>query len=540
MTATTRSTYPDWLFDNSEIADPFGYGERAVRFLRALKHPKSTLPNRAFQLDKWQERIVRRIYGPRHPDGTRIVKTVLLLLARGNRKTSFAAALNLLHTIGPERSPRGEAVFAASDRAQAGLGFAEAASIIREDKRLMSATRIYDAHNSVKKIVLKNGGSFLEAISGDGAPAHGRTIAMALVDELHIFRNAELWKAIKSSLPKSKGSLLIVATTAGRGQDNIAFEIVDYARKVARGEIDDESMLPILFETPAEADWKDEALLYRANPGLALGYQDIAGLRQLCKEGDSSITARETFRQLHLNCWLDHSSNPFVDMATYDLGGDTIALEALVGLPCWIGVDMSTTTDLTAVVACFRDGDRFIVLPHFFCPADNLRARSERDGVPYVQWAADRSIAPTPGNVIDYRTVERCIRDLCERHDVREIAFDVAYAQGVMAPLMEDGLPVMTMRQGWVTQSPALNELERAIVGRNFQHGAHPVLRWCFSNIAVHTDSAGNRTMHKGKSTDRIDGAVATWMALSRAAAGNIGLSFLNDPNVTAEDMVLP
>jgi phage terminase large subunit-like protein len=529
MTMKTPSTYPDWLFDDSEIADPLGHGERAVRFLRALKHPKSTAPKRAFQLDPWQERIVRRIYGPRNADGTRIVKTVVLLLPRGNRKTSFAAALNLLHTIGPERRPRGEAVFAASDRAQAGLGFAEAASIIREDPRLVSATRIYDAHNSVKKIVLKKDGSFLEAISGEGAPAHGRTIAMALVDELHVFKNAELWKAIKSSLPKTQGSLLVVATTAGRGQENIAFEIVDHARKVARGEIDDPSMLPILFETSADADWKDEALLYRANPGLALGYQDIAWLRQLAKEAETSITARETFRQYHLNVWLDHSTSPFVEMEIYDKGDRPIP-EDINGLPCWIGVDMSTTTDLTAVVACVRKDDDFLILPFFFCPGDNLRARGDRDGVPYVAWAEQGYITPTPGNVIDYRAVEACIRGLCERFDVREINFDKALAQPVLIPLTEAGLPTATISQGWQTQTPALRDLERAIIEEHFVHAGHPVLRWNFSNIAVHHWGNDNRAFRKDKSTGRIDGAVASWMAVSRAAAGEVG-SIYNSPN---------
>lgn len=530
---TTRSTYPEWLYDDSPIDDPFGYGERAVKFLRLLKHPKSTLPGRAFQLDPFQERIVRRIYGPRHPNGTRIVKTVVLLLPRGNRKTSFSAALNLLHTIGPERRPRGEAVFSASDRAQAGLGFAEAASVIREDKRLVAATRIYDAHNSVKKIVLKKDGSFLEAISGDGAPAHGRTIAMALCDELHVWKNAELWKAIKSSLPKTLGSLLIVATTAGRGNENIAFEIVDHARKVARGEIDDPSTLPILFETDADADWKDEALWYRANPGLALGYQDIEGLRQLAREAEASPTARDTFRQYHLNVWLDHSVSPFVEMSVYDNGNRPIP-DDIDGLPCWIGVDMATTTDLCAVVACIRKDDDFILLPHFFCPADNLRARADRDGVPYPTWAESGYITPTPGNVIDYSAVEKCIRDLCERFDVREIDFDPAYAGPVMIPLTDDGFPTAVLRQGWVTQSPALNELERVILAGNLIHAGHPVLRWNFSNVAIHTDSAGNRTMHKGKSTDRIDGAAATWMAVSRAAVEET--SFLDRDDWSAED----
>lgn len=535
----TRSPYPDWLFDNSEIPDPLGHGQRAADFLRRLKHPKSGLPKRAFKLDRWQERLVRRIYGPRNPDGTRIVKTVVLLLPRGNRKTSLAGALSLLHTIGPERVPAGECILAASDRKQAGYGFAEAASIIREDKRLVAATRVYDAHNSVKKIIFNKDKSFLEAISGDAGTQHGRTPAFVFVDELHIWRGDELWKALKSAMPKTQGSLMVVATTSGRGQDNIAHEIVDRARKIARGEIDDPSTLAVLLETPADADWKDEALWYAVNPGLSLGYQDIEGLRQLAREGESSITARETFRQYNLNVWLDHSTDPFVEMAIYDRGGAPIDLEALRGQPCWIGVDMSVTTDLTAVVAAFRDGDGgFIVVPHFFCPADNLRARSERDGVHYVQWARDGFITPTPGTAIDYESVGSCIRGLCERFDVREINFDVAYAQPVMGPLLEDGFPVATLRQGWVTQSPALNELERVIVGEKFHHGGHPVLRWNFANVAIHTDSAGNRTMHKGKSTERIDGAVATWMAVSRAAAGADTRSLYDNPAISAEDLV--
>jgi phage terminase large subunit-like protein len=104
-----------------------------------------------------------------------------------------------------------------------------------------------------------------------------------------------------------------------------------------------------------------------------------------------------------------------------------------------------------------------------------------------------------------------------------------------MGPLTDDGLPTATIRQGWVTQSPALNELERVILAGKLLHGGHPVLRWCFDNVAIHTDSAGNRTMHKGKSRDRIDGAVATWMAVSRAAASETR-SFYDSDKFT-EDM---
>lgn len=232
-----------------------------------------------------------------------------------------------------------------------------------------------------------------------------------------------------------------------------------------------------------------------------------------------------------MNVWLDHSTSPFVDMATYDQGAAPIDCQALRGAPCWIGVDMSKTTDLSAVVACFRDGDTYTVLPHFFCPEADIRKRGDLDGVNYVSWAKDGFITPTPGNVIDNAAVADYIRSLAGRFQVQEIGFDVAFAQGVMAPLVDEGYPIVTIRQGWVTQSPALNVLERAIISGNFRHGGHPVLRWNFANVAIHKDANDNRIIHKSKSTDRIDGVAATWMAVSRAAAGDSGRSIYEHPD---------
>lgn len=521
-----KSTYPTWVFDGSVIDDPFGYGERAVKFIRALRHPKTGRP---FQLDPWQERIVRRIYGPRRTDGARVVKSVVMMIPRGARKTTLGAALALLHTVGPERVSYGQVVLAAYDRAQARIAFEEASGIVRADHRIVAATKIVDSRHGITH---RKDGTALKAVSADAAAQNGRTPSFVLYDEVHAWRDRKLYDVLRTGLGKTAGTLSVVISQAGRGQENVAFEIFDYARKVARGDVVDAGTLPVLFETPADADWQDEAVWHAANPGLALGYPDLDALRQEALEAQNRPALREKFRNDHLDVWLDHSTDPFVDMGIYDRGAAPLDLEALKGQPCWLGVDMSTTTDLTAVVAAFQDGDGgFIVLPSFFVPADNLRGRADRDGVPYPAWAEAGHITATPGNVVDYGAVEATIRALCKTYRVQEIGFDVAYAQSIMAPLVADGLPVATIRQGWVTQSPASNELERAIVSERFQHGGHPVLRWCFSNVAIHTDSAGNRTMHKGKSTDRIDGAVACWMAVSRAAANSGTKSIWDHPD---------
>ncbi|MAC79289.1 MAG: terminase [Rhodobacteraceae bacterium] len=539
-TPSISDAFPHWIYDGSEIPDPIGKGERAVQFLRALRHPKSILPNRSFQLDPWQERIVRRIYGPRDEHGHRIVNTVALMLPRGNRKTSLAAALALLHTIGPERVPGGEAIFAAADRKQAGIGFREAAGIIREDKRLVAATKLHDAHNAPKKLTYKRDASYLEVISGEGGPQHGRTPHFVLADEIHIWKGRDLWEALTTGLEKVDDSLLVVASTAGRGQDNLAFEFFDGARKVATGAVDDPSVLPIIFEADRRADWRDEELWHQVNPGLQHGYPSLKGFRRHAKRAERSVGERQSLLQLKLNVWQDASTDPFVDMAVYDDGAKAVDLDALRDAPCWLAVDLSSTIDLSVIVACWRTADGYAVFPWFFCPServeqqddgteiteDGISARSDRSGASYLDWAEDELIEATDGNVIDYVRIEQKIIELCEEFDVREIAFDPHMARQVQPKIVEMGLPAVDFRQIPSLMMPAIMELERAILGGEFRHGGHPVLRHCFANVVVKRNDHGHVVKFtKPKQWLSIDGAVAAAMVVSRCAANEGGFT---------------
>ncbi|NKM86342.1 terminase large subunit [Rhizobium laguerreae] len=513
-----------------EIPDPFGYGQRAVDFLRSMKHPKSKLPGRAFQLDPWQEKIVRQTYGPCDEDGNRLIKQVTIMLPRGNRKTALGAALALLHTMGPEAVPAGEVLTAAADRKQAKLALKEAEGILRAGSEELwskgQANRRFEEGRTIKVLEYKNqiafpGGTFLESLSNDAGTQHGRTPVFALIDEIHAWKKRDLYDVIRTGLVKVPNSLCIVITTAGRGQQNVAHEVIQYARDVASGKIHDPATLPILFETHPDADWQDEAVWRAANPGLIHGYPDIGGLRQLAREAAQRPADREAFRQLHLNVWLGHSSDPFVEMQIYDQGAAPFDLEELAHEPCWLGVDLSSTSDLTVIVAAWKVwDDGYIVHPWFFCPADNLDKRTQQSGYPYNQWADDGLLTATEGNVVDIRIVESVIRDICEQFEVREIAFDPHYARITMANLREDGYPAVEMRQGWVTMGPAIQTLEKAILAGKFQHGGHPILRWNFDNIAVQDDGKGNKSFHKGKARDKIDGAVAAAMAVGRASLG--------------------
>lgn len=189
---------------------------------------------------------------------------------------------------------------------------------------------------------------------------------------------------------------------------------------------------------------------------------------------------------------------------------------------------MSTKIDLTGVLACFPEDDgSFLIKCWGFVPQDTARRRSDEDGVDYVAWAKDEQefIKLSPGYEIDAETVETFLRKLNDDFDVQEFSFDPAYSQGVRGPMDNDGLPVTIMRQGYVTQSPALAVLEGAIYSRRVKWDS-PVLRWCMDNVKITTDPAGNRKMDKGRSRDRIDLAVCLWMAVARADAGDMGASW--------------
>ncbi len=529
----TGSTFPAWIYDGSDIPDPLGFGQRAVTFLKRLRHPNAVNTNaapkaanvnshpRAFQLCDWQERIVRRIYGPRHDDGTRIVKTVFLLLPRGNRKTSLAAALSLLHLFGPEKRPAGQIIFAACDREQASIGFKEAAEIIRMDTRLEQATEIRDAFNSKKRIAFPGNGSTLTAIASDGGAAHGLTPSFTLIDEIHAWKGRDLWEALKSGNAKTDDTLTVIATTAGRGAENLAAEQYDYARKVAAGEIDNPEFLPVLFAADSDDDWQSVDTWHKANPGLKHGFPSMSGLKALAKEAEHRPAEKHAFLQFNLNVWQANSRDPLFSMDTWDarrFDDDPTDLEAL---PCWIGVDMALSGDTCAVVAAWlHDDGQITVKPWFFIPGDDIKGRSDRDGVPYEQWRDADLITATPGPIIDPDSVEDHIRDLCATYDVQEIAFDPHLARKTMQSLFDDGLPVIELRQAPLTMGVAIGDLERTVNGAMIRQDGNPVLRHHFDSVVASRSESGLTRMHKGKKTDRIDGAIATAMAVHRAVTG--------------------
>ena len=218
-------------------------------------------------------------------------------------------------------------------------------------------------------------------------------------------------------------------------------------------------------------------------------------------------------------------------MDKWDECGGVVDPYVLEGRACYAGLDLSSTSDLTALVLVFpptSEDEPYIALPFFWLPEETLSLRVRRDHVPYDQWAKRGYIQTTEGNVVHYGFIERFICQLGERYNIREIAHDRWNATMMVQRLEDDGFIMVPFGQGFKDMSPPTKELMRIVLEHKLCHGGHPVLRWNMDNAFVRTDPAGNLKLDKEKSTEKVDGAVALVMALDRAMKNQGGDSVYN------------
>lgn len=344
-----------WWTDDTPLPDPHGRGERAVKFIELLKLHEGKLAGQRFKLSPWQRRIVQRIYGDTAEDGRRKIRTVFILLPRGNGKTTLCAGLGLLHLVGPEKEAGGQVVVAASDREQASIAYNAAAGMIAQEPALKKRTKVLPSYKTIKQESLR---STMRAISHEAYSKHGLSISCLIADEVHAWPKRELWDVLRGSMGKREEPLTIVITTAGSGTQGLAWELYDYAKKVADGTVVDDTFLPVLFEADKDADWLDEDVWRAVNPAVASGFRRIEEMRESARQAAEIPAQREAFKRYYLNMWSDGAPDPWLDMDVYDRCADPIDMAALEGRPCWLGVDLSSTQDLTAVVAAFAPARR--------------------------------------------------------------------------------------------------------------------------------------------------------------------------------------
>lgn len=499
--------------------------ERAIRFVRLLHHFKGAFAGQPFELLPYQEwEIFRPLFGWKveacepHPfnipcTAARLYRGLYLETPKKMGKTQVGAAIAGYMSFA-DNEPGAETYTYAADKEQAKIAFDALSFGISYKGSPFEAKGIIPLKTSITNQRTR---SFVKVQTSSAATKHGPNAHCIIFDELHAQKNRELWDVVVPGVANRRQPLVAALTTAGWDRNSICFEQREYARQISEEVFDDSSFLGIIYSLPEDADWTQKENWYKAAPSLGVTVQEEYYERKVT-EAKQMPSAQNSFRQLHCSQWTQQAIR-IIPLEAWDRNDGKPDLENLkkTKARCYGGLDLSSTTDLSALALVFpgpTDNDPVDVLLKYWMPADNLRARSLRDRVPYERWVDEGLITATPGNVVDYDFIKSEIFAAKDSYNLQEISYDPWNATQMILELEKSRVKLSPMRQGFVSMSPPLKELLRMILQDKLRHGGNPVLRWNADSCAGVTDAAENIKLDKSKSTARIDGMVATVMAL--------------------------
>lgn len=495
----------EFYFDEDTAKTVVGFFEN---FLVHIKG--SQFANQPLTLEPWQKDILVNLFSwKKKSDGTRRFREAYIEIPRKNGKSTLCAGIALF-LLYADKEEGAEIYSAAADRSQAGIVFDVAKEMVNRNITLSKMSETY--RNS---IVYGRRASSYKAISADAYSKHGFNAHGIIFDELHAQPNRELYDVLLTSTGSRLQPLMVSITTAGYDRNSICWEKHDYSIKIIEGVIDDPTFFPVIFAAEPEDDWKKPATWAKANPNMGISISEEYLFKE-CQKAIEIPSYENTFRRLHLNQWTEQDVR-WIPMdiwrAVEHIKVDTSELK---NVPCWLGIDLASTTDLCCVAQLFPWEDGIVLKPHFWLPEEKLEMKKRLDRVPYDIWAKQGLLTLTQGNVVDYTYIEMYLDDLANQFKIQECGYDPWNAIQFAINLAQKGHKMVEVRQGFRTMNEPSKQFIGEISNKKVYHQGHPILTWNASNAVVSSDPAGNIKPDKAKSTGRIDGLVASIIAYSR------------------------
>lgn len=485
-------------------------GNRNIKWIEThCRIPEGKDVGKAVVLRPWQKKEICKIYD--NPHGTR---RAIISFGRKNAKTTLAAFLLLLHTCGPEARPNSQLNSAAQSKDQAAILFKLAAKVVRLSPTLNPVVVIRD---TVKELLCPELGTLYKALSAEASTAYGLSPVFIVHDELGQVKGprSELYDALETAVGAHDSPLSIVISTQAPTDGDLLSVLIDDALAG-----NDPRVVLSLYTADPTDDPFDEKTIRKANPAFGdfLNAKEVLAMAEDARR----MPSRESeYRNLILNQRVDRN-NPFVSRSVWLANGGSTSEWGEA--PVYAGLDLSSTADLTAFVPMAWIDDAWEVKPTFWLPGDGLAEKARTDRVPYDVWADQEFLNTTPGRAIEYEFVAHWLREFCNGHNVIKIAFDRWGMKHLRPWLIKAGfteeeidLVFEDFGQGFQSMSPALRDLESALLSGKVRHGDHPVLTMCAANAVVTMDPAGGRKLNKAKAAGRIDGMVSLTMAFGVA-----------------------
>lgn len=479
--------------------------ERILAFLRGLPVVSGLKAGETLDLMEFQERFVRGVYGATDAAGRRRVRLAALSVARGNGKSALLAGLSLAHLLGPMKEAYGECYAAALDRDQAGVLYRMIRAYIEATPWMAARVNIKDWH---KEVVDEPTQSVWRALTSDARKAHGLAPSFWVADEVAQWRSRELWDNLATGMGKRAHALGVTISTQAADDLHFFSEMLDAPYNP--------TVYVQLHAAPKDCALDDQAAWKAANPALGV-FLNEDQFADAAERAMRSPSFAPSFRLLQLNQRVA-AEERFIDQADWEANGEAFDPLELEAQPCYGGLDLSSTRDLTAFSLWFPESGK--LLSWHWAPEETITERAEADRVPYDRWAEEGWIEKTQGRATDRLSVARRLAEVRQAYDLRGIAFDRWRFEDLAKLLNDEGieLPLVEFVPGFKTYAAACDAFERAVLEKRMRHNGNPLLRWQAGNVVIETDAAGNRKPTKAKSFDRIDGIVTAIMACGLAS----------------------
>lgn len=501
--------------------------QHILDFYNFVPHVKGALAGKPIELMPWHIFILINIFGfvvplidemtgeaVLHEDGDTVMvrrfRTAYDEVARKNAKSTLSSGIGLYMT-GADGEGGAEVYSAATTRDQARIVFDDAKNMIKKAPRTLG--RLF-GHVKLN-IHQERSASKFEPLSSDANNLDGLNIHCGIVDELHAHRTRDVWDVLETATGARLQSLLFAITTAGTNKEGICFEQRDYAIKVLRGVVEDDTYFALIYTLDEDDDPFDEANWPKANPGLGV-CKRWDDMRRLAKKAKEQVAARPNFFTKHLNIWVTAES-AWMDMDRWSKMAGIAAAEERRSWPLWVGVDLANKIDICAAVKVWRDPvGKTHSEPRFWLPEGRIETAPNHIAELYRKWSDAGYLELTDGDVIDHGFIKAEIVQWVKGENLKEIAFDPWSATQFSLALAEEGLPLVEVAQTVKNLSEAMKSVQAEVYGSKIHHDGNPVMTWMMSNITVRPDKNDNIFPNKSTPENKIDGPVALFTAKSR------------------------
>lgn len=475
---------------------------RCIHFIeKYCKQSKGQWNGKPLKLELFQKAFLQALFGFVDKDtGYRKYKKGIFFVARKNGKSVLDSAI-ATYMLTADYEGGAEIYSVATQRDQSKIVWEETKRMIKKSPILAKIIRCliggiyYDATDSVFRALASDSNSL------DGLNAH-----LVIADEVHAWKDKNLLDVMYDSMSARRQPMLLETSTMGTVRQNVFDIEYEYASQVIDGTIQDESLLPIIYELDDEKEWVNEECWYKANPALGV-IKSLRDLREKVERAKASpielvnlLCKDFNIRQNSINAWLSFEELNNEEIYTEWKDSYTIA-----------GVDLSSTTDLTAATILGVVKGKIRVKQMYWIPTNSLEKKVIEDKIPYDKWLKNGWLRLSGDSKIDYHDVTQWFLEEVEKNDLRPlwVGYDSWNATYWKIDMEENGFDMIEVRQGFKTESAPLKQMKADLMDKKINYNNNPILKWNLSNAAIKKDDNENIMLSKEKSRQRIDGVAS-------------------------------